>query len=68
MLTSPSLTSINLSPSGGSGAAFIGEGVDGMWTLTVTDGKKRKTGTPLRRLQAAAIDRAVAEVLQVQDS
>ena len=47
MLTSPSLTSINLSPSGGSGVTFIGEGVDGMWTLTVTDGKKRKTGTPL---------------------
>ena len=45
ILTSPSGTQIELSPTGGSGAAFISENVNGNWTLDVIDGRKKKTGT-----------------------
>lgn len=45
MLTRPNDTQVPLSPTGGSGAAFIGQNVNGIWTLEVTDGKKKRTGT-----------------------
>ncbi len=44
-LTSPTGTTLALPVTGGTGEAFIGEQVAGTWTLDVTDGKKRKTGT-----------------------
>ncbi len=44
-LTSPTGTTQALPMTGGTGDAFTGEEVQGIWTLEVTDGKKRKTGT-----------------------